>query len=176
MRAAFLEALRADGPAPESGENAELYGRFVGAWDLAVTRFLEDGSTRTQPGEWHFAWVLEGRAIQDVWIVPGRGPARDAAPASERYYGTTLRIWDPRIDAWRIQYADPASHTYSSMIGRAEGRDIIQTGRNEAGDAIRWSFRDIQAESFLWRGEVSTDDGRSWRTHIEFTAKRRTTA
>lgn len=31
-----------------------------------------DGSVRTGTGEWSFSWVLEGRAVQDVWISPQR--------------------------------------------------------------------------------------------------------
>jgi hypothetical protein len=37
----------------------------------------------------------------------------------------------------------------------------------------RWSFRDITADSFLWRGEVSADAGATWRVVTEFTACRK---
>ena len=108
MTSAFLDALGADGPAADRAGKMDLYGRFVGSWDLEVRRFFDDGSTRQRQGEWHFGWVLEGRAIQDVWIVPRRGPLRqgDAAANSNRF-GTTLRVYDPRIDAWHIQWTDP---------------------------------------------------------------------
>jgi hypothetical protein len=175
MKAArgLLETLPSERPRADRVAKMELYGRFVGSWDLMVSRFLPDGSTRLRPGEWHFAWVLEGRAVQDVWIVPSRGALREQTPPDQLYYGTTLRTYDPRIDAWHIQYTDPASQTYSTMIGRAEGADIVQTGSNEAGDAIRWSFRDITENSFVWRGEVSADKGETWRKLVEFTAHRR---
>jgi hypothetical protein len=175
MKAArgFLETLPAERPRPDYAGRMALYGRFVGSWDLLVTRFLADGSTRMRPGEWHFAWVLEGRAVQDVWIVPGRGVLREQTPADQLFYGTTLRTYDPRIDAWHIQYTDPASQTYSTMIGRAEGDDIVQLGTNAEGETIRWSFRDIADDSFLWRGEVSADGGKTWRKLVEFSARRR---
>ncbi len=171
--AGFIQALPADGPTKDRAAAMALYGRFVGSWDLTVTRFGDDGSTRTVAGEWHFGWVLEGRAIQDVWIVPARGARRERTPPDQLYCGTTLRVWDPRRDAWHIQYTDPASQTCSTMTGRAEGADIVQLGTNEAGQDIRWSFRNITDESFLWRGEVSDDGGRTWRVLTEFTAKRR---
>lgn len=169
----FLGALGAEGPHPDRGGNMDLYGQFVGSWALDVTRFLDDGSTRRRPGEWHFGWVLEGRAIQDVWIVPPRGAARQGdAAANVNVYGTTLRVYDPRIDAWQIRWTDPVTQTYLTMVGRREGPDIIQVGRSPEGNSIRWSFRDIMADSFLWRGEVSADKGETWRQVLEFLARR----
>ncbi len=87
-------------------------------------------SKRRRTGEWHFGWALEGRAIQDVWIVPPRGELRrgDAA-ANVNSYGTTLRVYDPDIDAWRIQWTDPVTQNFLQMIGRAEGDEIVQLGR-----------------------------------------------
>ena len=38
---------------------------------------------------------------------------------------------------------------------------------------MRWSFSEITSDSFLWRGEISANNGASWRVNTEFTAKRR---
>jgi hypothetical protein len=73
---AFLDALGADGPAADRAGKMDLYGRFVGSWDLDVTQFSAGGTPRRRKGEWHFGWALEGRAVQDVWIVPPRGELR----------------------------------------------------------------------------------------------------
>jgi hypothetical protein len=106
--------------------------------------------------------------------VPPRGEQRcgDAA-ANFNSYGTTLRVYDPDIDAWRIQWTDPVTRNFLQMIGRAEGRDIVQLGTRPNGQLARWSFADITADSFLWRGEVSADNGATWRVVTEFTARRR---
>jgi len=170
---AFLDALHAADAAPERGQAMDLYAWLIGSWDLEVVEFLADGSQRKRPGEWHFDWVLEGRAIQDVWIVPPRGARHGDAVANSNRYGTTLRVYDPRMEAWHIQWTDPVSQTYLSMIGRKDGDAIVQIGRNADGHMVRWSFSEITAASFLWRGEVSADEGRSWRTVVEFTARRR---
>ena len=169
----FLDCLHADGPAADRASNMDLYGWLVGSWELDVTRFLPDGTTRRRPGEWHFGWVLEGRAIQDVWVVPPRGAQRvgDAA-VNNHVYGTTLRVYDARIDAWQIQWTDPVTQTYLSMIGRKDGDGIVQLGTSPDGNMIRWSFRDITPGSFLWRGEVSADKGATWRRVVEFVARR----
>lgn len=170
---AFLECLHAGAPAADRGGNMDLYGWLIGSWQLEVTRFLADGSTRCRPGEWHFGWVLEGRAIQDVWVVPPRGAQRQGdAAANVNVYGTTLRVYDPRLDAWQIQWTDPVTQTYLAMIGRKQGSDIVQLGKSPDGSLIRWSFSGITHQSFRWRGEVSVDGGATWRLDVEFLARR----
>jgi hypothetical protein len=169
----FLEALKADGAAADRGANMDLYAWLIGSWDLDVSGHLPDGSSRRRPGEWHFAWVLEGRAIQDVWIVPPRGVGRSGDAASNvNVYGTTLRTYDPRIDAWQIQWTDPVTQSYYNMIGRRQGADIVQLGKLETGQLIRWSFAQIRPQSFCWRGELSSDNGANWQTNVAFSARR----
>ena len=172
--AAFLEALAADGPSADRVGDMDLYSWLIGSWDLEVSEFDAGGVTRVRDGEWHFGWVLEGRAIQDAWIVPARG-GRTAAEAIARaeYYGTTFRVFDPRIHAWRIQWIDPVAQAYLSMIGRPDGDDIVQDGKDSAGHRRRWSFSQITRDRFRWRGEVSTDEGRTWFLNMEYFATRR---
>ena len=128
---------------------------------------------RRRKGEWHFGWALEGRAVQDVWIVPPRGELRHGdAAANVNSYGTTLRVYDPRIDAWQIQWTDPVTQNFLQMIGREQGDDIVQLGTGPDGNLIRWRFSEITPNSFRWRGEISADEGATWRLNVEFTARR----
>ena len=156
----FPDALHATGPAPDRAGKMALYGWLIGAWDMEAVVHRDDGTTHRGRGEIHFAWVLEGRAIQDVWILPGV------------FYGTTLRVYDPGLDAWHILWSDPLKQYYTRQIGRARGRDIVQEGRLEDGAAIRWSFTEIATDSFRWLGERSLDDGATWRLEAEFRARR----
>src|SRR4029079_7346474 len=133
MPNAFFDALRADGPAPDRADKMSLYGQFVGSWDLDVVEYRDDGTMRRRPGEWHFGWALEGRAVQDVWIVPRRGLREGDAVAQSNRYGTTLRFSAPGLEACRIGGPEPVGQTYLTMIGRAQGKDIVQLGRNAAG-------------------------------------------
>lgn len=167
---ALLDALGADGPSADRAGKIGLYGRFIGSWDLDVMHFPENAPMRRRNGEWHFGWVLEGRAIQDVWIVPRRGQRGSGDGPGP--YGTTLRIYDTKLDTWRIQWSEPVGQIFLQMIGRAEGDDIVQLGTDENGRMIRWSFREITDRSFLWRGESSIDGGTNWRLVTEFRAVR----
>jgi hypothetical protein len=170
---AFAAALVAAGPAADRAGKMDLYAWLIGSWDFDMVEYLPGGAQRARAGEWHFAWVLEGRAIQDVWLVPGSGQRAGDAVAQDNYYGSTLRTYDPRIDAWHIQWTDPVSQRYFDMTGRKEGARIVQEGRLPDGTPLRWSFNDITPEGFVWRSEVSPDGGKTWLRNVEFVARRR---
>jgi len=154
------DALLSTGPAADRAEKMKLYGWLIGSWTFDATVNRDDGTTYEGAGEIHFGWALEGRAIQDVWILP------------PIFYGTTLRIYDPVIDAWHILWNDPLRQYYSRQIGRAQGNDIVQLGENDAGDTLRWSFTEITPNSFRWTGERSRDGGRTWRLQADYRARR----
>src|SRR6266849_2213159 len=67
-----LFGLTAAGRSPEIPEAHDLYGWLTGSWDLDVRHYWVDVSARGLKAEVHAAWVLEGRAVQDVWIMPRR--------------------------------------------------------------------------------------------------------
>lgn len=156
----FIAALHSDGPAADRADKMSLYGWLIGDWTFDATVHKDDGTIHRGQGEIHFAWVLEGRAIQDVWILPGV------------FYGSTLRVYDPGIDAWHILWSDPLRQFYARQIGRAQGPDILQVGKADSGATLRWSFTDITPNSFRWLGERSPDNGTSWQLQAEYLARR----
>ena len=134
----FNETLRTAGPAADRAEKMALYGWLIGDWTMDATVYADDGTAHAAQGTIHFGWVLQGRAIQDVWILPGF------------FHGTTLRIYDPKLDAWHILWSDPLKQYFTRQIGRGQGKDIVQEGRNDSGELTRWSFTDIAPASFRW--------------------------
>src|SRR4051794_16749005 len=105
MIAPTIEKLHADGPAAELAGRMSLYAWLIGDWHMDAVVHGDDGTARESRGEIHFGWVLGGRAIQDVWILPGF------------FFGTTLRVYDPGLDAWHILWSDPLKQLYSRQIG-----------------------------------------------------------
>ncbi len=65
-----IAALTDAGRSPEIAEADDLYGWLVGGWELEVRTYWSDVSKLGLKAEAHFVWVLEGRAVQDVWIIP----------------------------------------------------------------------------------------------------------
>ena len=153
--------LFSNGPAPDRRDKMGLYGWLIGDWAIDAVMHTADGDTHARRGEISFAWVLEGRAIQDVWILP------------DFFYGTTLRVYDPGIDAWHILWSDPLTQFYSRQFGRAHGTNIVQLGKSDDGTQTRWSFREITADSFRWMAEFSIDGGATWRLRGEFQCRRK---
>lgn len=169
---ALLRSLPAAHPAlPDSAP--PLFSPLLGDWDVTVTDYLSDGTRHTGTGEWHFGWVLEGRALQDVWISPRRGERQSAvrAPAFDRY-GTTVRYFDPTINAWRVTWINPAQNYVATLVARPRGREIVMEGSGDGGQQLRWTFLELTPDSFFWRGELSSDSGRTWRTAQEMSGRR----
>lgn len=155
---ATAQALFSRAPAPENPDELELFGQFVGSWDFDFTSFIpgEEGSFE---GEWHFAWILEGRGVQDVWIVPKR---RRHPQESEYEYGSTVRVYNATIDAWQVSWHGPLRESFQSFIARNVGDEIVMTGGKAGTLPMRWIISDIQHTSFDWRAEVSVDEGETW--------------
>lgn len=170
----FAAGLIADGPAPEYRDALMLYGQFVGDWRADAIEIAPDGSETSSQWDVRFDWVLEGRAIQDLWITPVRGAERHSWHEPGNRYSTTLRIYDPRIDAWHILWINPPGGSLIRQIGRRVGSEIIQAGGVEASaELVRWIYRDITPGAFHWRHERSSDNGVSWRLVQHMRATRR---
>jgi hypothetical protein len=162
------------GRAPEINVDQDLYGWLVGSWALDVIDHGPGGERWVGKGEVHAAWVLEGRAVQDVWIMPPRaerGPGRSSVVNNR--YGTTIRAYDPACKAWRITWINPVTGAHNVLVGKRQGDEIVQEGIDDRdGSLMRWRFTEIRPDAFHWIGESSIDDGKTWNLGAEFFAHR----
>ena len=88
-------------------------------------------------------------------------------------YGTTLRSWDESLQACRIQWNNPARGHREEQVGSWNGKNILQTGERADGTKTRWTFTEISADSFHWRGEALYPGKTDWVLEGEFVATRR---
>ena len=146
LKSDFHEALAAAGRSPEIPDSDDAYGWLVGDWELSVLHYWgQNVAARGLQAEMHAGWVLEGWAVQDVWIMPRRSERTGQFDPQMNMYGTTLRVWDRAIGAWRISWSNPAGDHYEQQIGRRNGDDVVQIGTREDGTTTRWSFTEITA-------------------------------
>lgn len=170
MNHGLIETLVAAGPHPSLGAHSDTYGRVIGSWTGELSRFQGSTSIATASVEVHFAWVLEGRAVQDVWITPARGHRANANTGLD-WYGSTLRVFEPATGAWNTTWIDPMSQLRIELVGHRQGDDIVQIGTRN-GRPIRWVFSEITTGSFTWRGHILSVDGVTWTPEVEMKFRR----
>lgn len=173
MNSGIEDALHARGPSAELVNENRLYDWLIGSWDAHVLDYADDGTEQESNGEWHFGYVLEGRAIQDVWISPPRSQRDSTIPKTNNRYGTTIRFFHPDKRQWHITWINPVSGAINLLIARRQESDIVQEGQGAGDSLIRWVFTDIENNSARWYGEHSMDGGRTWKLESEFFLKRR---
>ena len=97
----FMKALTSERKSTALPEEFDYFGKLIGSWQID---YVDNVNSHVMKGEWHFSWILEGMAIQDVIILP------------DYEYGTTLRVYNPSTHAWDIAYG------YTGRIMRFEAR------------------------------------------------------
>jgi hypothetical protein len=166
-REAKIAALGSDRPHPSIGEEARTFDRLVGTWDVDFGFPRDDGTVRHKRGELLLGWVMDGHAVQDLWIsYPADGERN-------RKIGTSFRFFDTALKQWRVIFINPELNYVVSTQGGLEGDRIVLRGTDADGLPIRWTFNDIKQDSFLWRGEKSRDGGKTWKLEEEHHMTRR---
>lgn len=163
----FVKALISHDKSPLIPETENLYGCFVGEWDFEWFDNIDTPTPRHVKGEWIFQWILEGLAIQDLFICPSR-EMRNIAPQADAAYGTTIRMYNPNKKIWDILYTEWGCATF--LEARREDDKIVQTAINNT--KLRWVFSDITPNSFRWQ-RMAKDDKDCWTTKAYLIATRK---
>jgi hypothetical protein len=153
----MLNELRASGPRIVPGEDpqARQFDRFAGAWNIDYCTIGDDGSRKNTRGQLLAGWILDGRALQDIWI-------EFPAASGDRFMGTTLRFYDADRKTWRVTWVSPMAQAVTLLEGVEENGRIVLHGESPRG-RLRWTFSDMTDKAFVWRGELSSDGGTTWR-------------
>lgn len=148
----FFEALTSKEKNIVIPEEFNYFGKLIGSWEI---NYVDNNDSYVIKGEWHFSWVLEGMAIQDVIILPGYE------------YGTSLRIYNPDTHAWDVAYG------YTGKIIRLEARKqddmIVLTYSDDK--RRKWVFTKIENNSFHWQNVTVKNNG-EWHINVDMYAKR----
>ena len=153
----LIKGLGADGPDPNLKEKLKLFGQFIGDWDIIEAQYSQaDGTWVKMKGEVHFGWILGGTAIQDVWIGSREGSR------TITLFGTTIRFYDPNIEAWRSTWLSPLKRLVRTFIARKVDDEIILEAKTAEGYPEKWIFSQITPQSFRWHSEETHDNGKNW--------------
>jgi hypothetical protein len=161
-------ALKAPSPNPALGDQAQVLGRIVGTWDVEYTDYAKDGTAIHRTGEFIVGWIMDGQAVQDVWIVNPSGARK------EREVYTDVHWFEAKSRTWHATFFDPEHGSAAKFTGGPVGNDRYVLETSDLGSKqTRWSFNDIRPDSFVWRDESSNDDGKTWKLQAEYQMKRR---
>ena len=163
-----IKGLPASGPEPRLKDKLQLFGQFVGDWDIVDQTFPLAGRVNVKrTGEAHFNWILEGRAVQDVW-----GPIDES---SGRFIpaGTTLRFYDEGLDAWRSVWISPLQKEARRFVGRKVGSEIVLREEYRGLSTEHWVFYEIERDFFKWRALRRGRPGGPWKSVEEMSLVRR---
>jgi hypothetical protein len=168
----FCKAMVSFGKSSLIPEEYNYFGQFVGEWDFEWIDNRGTAQERHVKGEWIFSWVLEGKAIQDVFICPSR-TERLINQQPDGEYGTTIRIYNSKKQAWDVFYGCPGEA--SILEARREDSNIVLTyvNKNNENVQMKWIFSEITQNSFHWSNVMSQDDGDTWKVIGELFAVRR---
>lgn len=140
-------------------EDKDTFGKFIGKWslDLTITNF--DGTKTRHKGEWHFHRILQGRAIQDIWIIPDLTTHLDN---EFHEYGTTIRTFNPKTNQWKAVWVGPIQNQFFVFDIQDDIDPITLTLNNNSNLMMKWSFFDIAKNSFKWKSEVKIKEQDNW--------------
>lgn len=148
----FINALTSKKKSLALPDEFNYFGKLIGSWQID---YVDNALPYAIKGEWHFSWILEGMAIQDVIILP------------DYEYGTSLRIYNPNKQSWNVAYG------YTGKIIQLEARKqdglIVLTFIND--DRRKWVFTKIEDDYFHWQNITVKEDGK-WAINAEIDAKR----
>ena len=163
----FINALVASSKNEALPPEHDWYGQLIGEWDILWVENEGKEKERKVKGEWLFAHILEGMAIQDLFIVPSR-TEREINPQPDAEYGATIRIYNPTTNNWDLFYGCTGSAVRLEAI--KENGQIIQTELLQG--KLRWVFSSIEENNFKWERRVFNENG-IWETQVVVYATRR---
>ena len=106
-------------------------------------------------------------------VLSGYPKGQQLPSPEDRRCGTSLRYYDAKSGLWNVVWLGSRNGFLLTLTGGAARDRIVLHGDDVDGSRLRWSFNDIQADSFIWRGETSPDQGKTWRVEQEMILKRR---
>ena len=127
-------AFAIENPVKSSAEiprNA-LFDQLIGTWDVRYEYSDKKGNPKTNQGQVHYAWILGGKALQEIWS--SNSDRKDLRP-----FGTTIDFYDLKHQRWTAVWIYPAEGMTMIMTGCEVNGSFVLSGHDQSGALQRWS-------------------------------------
>jgi hypothetical protein len=147
-------------PAEDAPAALAHFEPLIGRWEITDWTKDEDGNWVEGTGaDWDFWYALDGWAVQDLWVRPGRDTELD--DEKKRFIGTNLRMWDPAAEAWKMSWIFKGPGAPQNWTATSTPDEIVMSftppGAEEPAQRIR--FFNMTGDSFDWMMTARGDDG-----------------
>lgn len=159
---AFEQALLSSDKNPIIPIEDDWYAPLLGDWRFDYSE--PDG--RRLKGEWFFRRILEGTAIEDIFICPSRD-TKALCPQPDGEYGVAVRMYNQAKRCYDRTYVC-AKYTKRLEVRKEQGK-IICTVQDDPTE--KWVFLDVTETAFHWQNLRVLKDG-TWRVNCEVFAAR----
>ncbi len=162
MMDAFEQALLCFDKSPAIPTEDDWYAPLIGDWRFDYSE--PDG--RKLEGEWFFRRVLEGTAIEDIFICPSRD-TKELNPQPDGEYGVAVRMYNQTRRCYDMTYIC-TKYTKRLEVRKEQGK-IICTVQDDPAE--KWVFVNVTDTTFHWQNIRVLEDG-TWRVNCEVFASR----
>jgi len=143
--------------ATKAGKSVVL-AQLAGKWDVRYEFVDKAGRQRVDNGQVTYTWILDGKALQEVWTSDSENKGKEARP-----FGTSINFFDPKQQHWTAVWVYPAQGETWTMSGGDVDGQFVMTGHDMTGALQRWTTRIASPDTVIGRFDISHDEGKTWK-------------
>jgi len=159
LNAALLFAQKGKSPCTTN----PVYRQFdfwIGNWDV----FAKNGN---KAGDSRIELILDSCIVLENWMS-----------ASNGYAGKSFNTYNAASNQWQQTWVDNAGGTTEYLEGKLDGNKMVfQTkpfrSLNDTMAVRRLSFSHLSADNVRQHGEISKDNGVTWKTEYDLDYRRK---
>jgi hypothetical protein len=169
-RSYFASTLMSEIPSKDLKLTDNWYLLFPGEWDVAYIIGAGTSNEQIIAGEWSFAWINDGQALQDILSVPYRW--QDPPKNFQQIHSTSTRLFNPKLHVWEGFHILNSALVFFRAAKSQDGL-IVEHYQAGGGPLVVTTFSDFSATSFKASIKESTNNGGSYTPVAEIWAKKR---
>lgn len=146
----FEKALLSDDKSPVIPSENDWYAPLLGDWNFDYS----EPTGRKLKGEWFFRRVLEGTAIEDIFICPSRD-TKELNPQPDGEYGVAVRMYNQARRCYDMTYIC-TKYTKRLEVRKEQGMIACTVLDNPRE---KWMFVEVTETTFHWQNVSVLEDG-----------------